>query len=167
MKTIGIFYGSSTGTTKEVAESIAKHLGVEGRDIHDVAESRPSQLGDYDVLILGSSTYGSGELQDDWYDFIAGAEQLDLKGKTIAIFGCGDETMTDTFCEAVGIIYDRMRKTEANFIGEFPATCYDYGHTSAEVDGIIRGLLIDNVNHPDLTPGRVEEWCQVVEREIK
>lgn len=166
MKKTGIFYGSSTGNTQEVAKSIAKHLGVDEKDVHNVAESRPSQFGDYDVLILGSSTYGSGELQDDWYDFIAGADQLDLKGKTIAIFGCGDESMRDTFCDAVGIIYDRMRKTGANFVGVFPAACYNYRHTSAEVDGVIRGLLIDNVNHPDLTPGRVEEWCQVIEREI-
>lgn len=57
---------------------------------------------------MGSSTWGDGELEDDWYDFIAGVEVLDLKGKKVALFGCGDESMTDTFCNAVGELHDRL-----------------------------------------------------------
>lgn len=73
---IGIFYGSSTGTTAEVAEKIAKQLGVDAADVYDVAKVGPSKFGEYDMLVLGSSTYGSGELQDDWYDMLDGAEKL-------------------------------------------------------------------------------------------
>ena len=58
---------------------------------------------------------------------------LDLKGKKIAIFGCGDETMSDTFCNAVGILYDRLRDTGATFIGSFPAGEYHYNHSAAIV----------------------------------
>ena len=96
MKT-GIFYGSATGTTAQIAEKIGKLLNVDSADIHDVANTAPSEVGKYDVLIMGSSTWGDGELEDDWYDFIAGVEALDLKGKKVALFGCGDESMTDTF----------------------------------------------------------------------
>ena len=35
MKTIGIFYGSSTGTTEGIAKRIAEKLGVEDKDIHE------------------------------------------------------------------------------------------------------------------------------------
>ena len=38
---IGIFYGSSTGTTAEVAEKIAKQLGVDAADVYDVAKVGP------------------------------------------------------------------------------------------------------------------------------
>ena len=79
MKT-GIFYGSATGTTAQIAEKIGKLLNVDSADIHDVANTAPSEVGKYDVLIMGSSTWGDGELEDDWYDFIAGVEALDLKG---------------------------------------------------------------------------------------
>ena len=44
MKKIGIFYGSSTGVTAEVAEEIAKRLGVAEADVHNVAKSSPSDV---------------------------------------------------------------------------------------------------------------------------
>ena len=41
MKKIGIFYGSNTGMTAEVADEIAALLGVAKDDIHNVAKSAP------------------------------------------------------------------------------------------------------------------------------
>lgn len=79
MKKIGIFYGSSTGVTAEVAQEIAKKFGVADADVHNVAKSAPSDVAPYDVLILGSSTWGAGELQDDWYDFLTGLKCLTSK----------------------------------------------------------------------------------------
>ena len=61
MKKIGIFYGSTTGTTKDVAKKIGEQLGVKPEDIHDVASAAPSMVGDYDVIIIGASTWGDGE----------------------------------------------------------------------------------------------------------
>ncbi len=163
---VGIFYGSTTGTTERIAGEIAKAMGVPTEDVHDVAKSRPSDVAQYDVLLLGSSTWGSGDLQDDWYDFLSGLEVLDLNNKIIALFGDGDETMSDTFCGAVGEIYDRLQKTGANFIGAFPADCYTYDTTPAEKDGLIVGLLLDEVNHPDLTPGRISAWTEQLKGEL-
>ena len=59
MKT-GIYYGSATGTTAEIARRIASMTGVSDADIHDVADTAPHTAGDYDLLILGSSTWGNG-----------------------------------------------------------------------------------------------------------
>lgn len=162
MKKIGIFYGTTTGTTADVASRLGKLLGIADADIHDVASTAPDKLGDYDLLVLGSSTWGNGELQDDWYDFIAGAQALDLKGKKIAIFGCGDETMSDTFCNAVGIIYDKLRDTGAIFIGEFPAKEYHYDHSDATDGDTMRGLVLDETNHPELTDKRLKMWAQEI-----
>lgn len=158
MKT-GIFYGSSTGNTEALAQSIAQCLGVAETDVHNVANTAPSAVGPYDVLLLGSSTWGSGELQDDWYDFATGLEAMDLKGKKIGLFGCGDESMSDTFCNAVGVLYKRLKPTGATFIGQFNTDGYEYTSTEADVDGTIVGLLIDEMNHPELTDERVKEWC--------
>lgn len=162
MAKIGIFFGSSTGTTADVASRIAKKMGVDSSDVRDVANSAPSDVAPYDILLLGSSTWGSGELQDDWEDYIAGLEALDLSGKTIAIFGCGDESMSDTFCNAVGVIYNRLQKTGARFVGAYPADCYDYSETEADKDGVIVGLLLDEVNHPDLTDERIDGWVKEI-----
>ncbi len=165
-KKVGIFYGSATGTTAAVARKIAESLGVANTDIHDVAKSQPSDVAPYDLLVLGSSTWGSGDLEDDWYDFVDGLESVSLKGKKIALFGCGDETMTDTFCNAVGTLYSRLLPTGAEFVGFFNTDGYDYDSTSAMVDGNIVGLLIDDVNHSDLTDRRIKQWVEKLEKEI-
>lgn len=161
---IGIFYATSTGSTEAVAYKIAKALGVAEADVRDVAETAPEALGDYDLLILGSPTYGAGELQDDWYDFLEGASMLDLQGKKLAVFGVGDESMTDTFCDAAAIIADKMKDTGAERVGAFNTFPYEFGHSKAvPVDGgFAIGLLIDEVNHADATDGRVAEWVKTL-----
>lgn len=52
MKTIGIFYGSSTGTTEGIAKRIAEKLGVEDKDIHDVSNASPADVAPYEILLL-------------------------------------------------------------------------------------------------------------------
>ena len=63
MKKIGVFYGSSTGTTEGVAETIGQKLGVAAADIHDVAKLTADQVAACDLLVLGTSTWGDGELR--------------------------------------------------------------------------------------------------------
>ncbi|MCC8036645.1 MAG: flavodoxin [Bacteroidales bacterium] len=159
MKRIGIFYGSNTGTTADVAKRIGKALGVAEGDIHDVEKTAPSVVDAYDLLILGTSTWGNGDLQDDWEDFVAGLSAMSLPGKQIALFGCGDETMSDTFCSGVGELYDRIKDTGAEFIGKFDTIGYNFDHSDAVGDdGVAIGLLLDEVNHPDLTDPRIAGW---------
>lgn len=165
MKT-GIFYGSATGTTADIARRIGKKLGVADTDIHDVAITSPDKTGQYDLIVIGSSTWGNGELEEDWYDFIAGMQVLDLSDKKIAIFGCGDETMADTFCNAVGILYERLRGTGATFIGEYPAADYSYRHSDATDGATMRGLVLDQVNRPELTDQRISLWTDQLKKEI-
>ena len=100
MKKIGIFYGSTTGTTESVAEQIASHLGVGSSEVYNVGNTDAKVAEEYELLILGSSTWGSGELQDDWYDFLEQLAGKNLSGKKIALFGCGDAmSFGSTFCD--------------------------------------------------------------------
>ena len=68
MNKIGVFYGSTTGTTEDLARRIAEKLDVPSADVFDVSKLTEALVNEYDVLVLGSSTWGAGELQDDWYD---------------------------------------------------------------------------------------------------
>lgn len=166
MKKIGIFYGSTTGTTLEVAQEIARQLNVNPQDVRDVAQASPSSVADYDVIILGASTWGAGDLQEDMATFLDGLQALDLEGKEVAIFGCGDDSMSDTFCNSVGEIYHRLHGTKAMFIAPFNNDGYEYEHSDSDVHGMIVGLCIDNVNHPDETPSRIKSWCDKIKEEI-
>lgn len=167
MKDIGIFYGSLTGTTKDMAYRIGRQLGVPEEDINNVADCAPSRVGEYRNLILGSSTWNDGQLEKDWTDFLKGLETLDLRDKKIALFGCGDETMKDTFCAAVGEMFTRLQKTGAEFIGDYDLTGYEITETPARIDGNIVGLLLDEVNHPEATSLRIAGWINKILPELK
>ena len=127
MKTIGIFYGSSDGTTENVANQIAEKLGVQPADVHNVSQASPADLGQYEVLLLGSSTWGAGDLQDDWYDFLPKIKSLDLSDKLVGLFGCGDSSsFSDTFCDAIGTIYQELQGTGCRFIGSMETAGYTF-----------------------------------------
>lgn len=158
MKKFGIFFGSSTGTTADIAEKIAKILGVGTADIHNVNATAPSAVAEYDTLIFGTSTWGNGDVQEDWYDFLDGLGGMTLAGKKVALYGCGDETMSDTFCNGVGKIYDAVNPTGATFIGTYDTDGYTFDHSEAVRDGKAVGLLLDEVNHPELTERRLRGW---------
>ena len=65
-KTIVVF-GSSTGTCESIAEKIASRLGAEVMNVQDLtADIVAANVN----LILGTSTWGAGEMQDDWYEGI-------------------------------------------------------------------------------------------------
>ncbi len=166
MSKIGIFYGSNTGYTAGVAGKLAEKLGVAATDVHDVADTAPSALGDYDVLLLGTSTWGAGDMQDSWEDFINGAEALSLQGKKIAVFGCGDESMSDTFCSGIGKLWDRMQQTGAQFIGRFNADGYDFAESEAVHGDHTVGLLLDEVNHPELSDAKIDAWVELLKTQI-
>ena len=67
MKSTIVVYGSSTGTCEAIAEKIASKLGVEAINVTDF---NADVVNSHDNLILGTSSWGAGELQDDWYDGI-------------------------------------------------------------------------------------------------
>ena len=102
-----IIYGSTTGTTEDIAGRIASKLNIAQGDIYEISKVTADTVAGYDTLLLGSSTWGSGDLQDDWYDGIETLKGADLAGKKIALFGCGDSSSySDTFCSALGTIYN-------------------------------------------------------------
>lgn len=164
MKKIGIFYGSSTGVTAKIARQLATLLNVSQNDVHDIADIAPSALGEYEIILLGSSTWGAGEMQKDWMDFSKALEAMDLKGKTIAVFGTGNEKMAVTFCNAVGRIYDIAAKTGAKMIGEFNSDGYTFRKSLAKIEDsdLMKGLVIDQGNEPRLTDKRLEEWTKII-----
>ena len=52
MKKIGIFYGSTTGTTESVAEQIASHLGVGSSEVYNVGNTDAKVAEEYELLSL-------------------------------------------------------------------------------------------------------------------
>lgn len=165
-KRTAIFYGSTTGTTKNIALRIARMMNIPESDVIDVKDAAPSRLGEYQNIIVGTSTWGNGDLQVDWYDFVDGLGAIDLKKAKVAIFGCGDETMSGTFCDGVAKLYDAFKETGAAIVGFFNTDGYTFNHTAAERDGHVVGLLLDEVNHPEYTDLRLRAWTTQLQSEF-
>lgn len=87
MNTTIVVYGSTTGKCEAIAEKIALKLGCEAINVQDLTTE---VIDSNQNLILGTSTWGVGELQDDWYDGLQVLQGANLADKTIALFGCGD-----------------------------------------------------------------------------
>ena len=156
MKKTVVVYGSSTGTCEAIAEKIGAKLGAEVLNVQDLTADIVAAN---ENLILGTSTWGAGELQDDWYDGLKVLQSADLKGKVVALFGCGDcESYGDTFVGGIGELYDGIKDSGARFVGSVSTDGYTFDDSAAVVDGQFVGLPLDDVNEDNMTDGRIEAW---------
>ena len=158
-KTI-VIYGSSTGVCQSIAEKIGRKLNAEVLDVQNLDSSKH---GDYDSFVIGTSTWGAGELQDDWYDGLKTLHGMNLNGKTIAIFGCGDcESYGDTFVNAMGELYNALKDSGATFVGSVPVDGYSFSDSEAVIDGSFVGLALDEINEADKTDSRINAWVESI-----
>lgn len=147
------------GTTEALAKQIAQKLNVPSADIYNVAEVSADQVMDYDLLLFGSSTWGAGDLQDDWYGFVDQLKNKDLTGKRVAFFGCGDSaSYPDTFCDALSVLYDDLSGTGCVFVGAYVPEDYTVTDSAVCRDGKFIGLAVDDVNEGDKTEDRIDAW---------
>ena len=155
-KTI-VVYGSSTGTCESIAQTLGEKLGA---DVIDVAKLTVADVQGADNLVLGTSTWGAGEMQDDWYDGVKVLKEAGLSGKKVAVFGCGDSSSySDTFCGGMKELYDAAKEAGATMVGDdVPTDGYTYDDSDSVVDGHFIGLALDDVNEDDKTESRIEAW---------
>ena len=159
-----VIYGSSTGTCESIAEKIAQKLGCEVLNVQDLSIE---VIAANQNLILGTSTWGAGELQDDWYDGIKTLKAANLQGKTIALFGCGDcSSYSDTFVGGMGELYNAIKDSGAQFVGSVETDGYTYDDSEAVVDGKFIGLPLDDVNEDDKTEARIDAWIEQISSEL-
>ena len=138
MDKIHVIYGSTIGMTEAVAAKIADSLGAQVFNVN----ADDAAAFDAELLVLGSSTWGIGDLQDDW------AAKLDsvkasFAGKKVAVFGLGDSMgFADSFCVAAETIAAAAKDAGATLVGEV--------------------LKLDDTNEADKTDGKIAAWIETV-----
>ncbi len=170
MEKIGIIYGSTAGVTEEIAEKIAEYFDEESCELYnmedyDEYELLKEPLKEHDYLLLGSSTWGAGEIQNYWREPLddMDIEKPDFSGKTIALFGAGDHVdHGKNFVSGLGILYDHFEKTGATIVGAVSTDGYTYEESFAIRDGKFVGLPIDEVNEDDKTEDRIANWIEII-----
>ncbi|KAF0590490.1 flavodoxin [Candidatus Campylobacter infans] len=163
MSKICVVYGSSMGNTEEAANLIAAELGVD--DIYNIGSTTAEVLNGYDKLVIGTSTWGSGDLQDEWDSF--DLDSIKVKDKVIALFGMGDSSSySDTYCNGMGILFEKFSANGAKIVGAVSTDGYEFDESIAVKDGKFVGLALDADNQSDLTESRIKAWVEQIKPEF-
>ncbi len=165
MKQTVIVYGSTTGTAEDLAGRIGVALGCD--NVVNVCNLTADMVAANDNLVLGSSTWGAGEMQDDWYDGVRLLKDCDLTGKTVALWACGDSaSYADTFCDAMAELKRELEGKGVKFVGQTPTDGYSFV-SSASVEGNeFVGLALDEMNESDQTDERIAAWAARIKSEL-
>ncbi|WP_172150843.1 flavodoxin [Pseudomonas tumuqii] len=172
MARIGLFFGSNTGKTRKVAKMIKKRFDdATMADPLNVNRATPEDLAQYPFLILGTPTLGEGLLpglsadceNESWEEFLPKLQDVDFSGKTVAIYGLGDQIgYAEEFLDAMIVLYDFVIERGAKVVGAWPTEGYEFSHSEAVVDGQFVGLALDLDNQSGLTEQRLEAWLQSI-----
>ena len=176
MAKVGIFFGSDTGKTRKVAKLI--HDAFASEDVAAPININKASIDDllaYDCLILGTPTLGDGELPgldcdcqgESWAEFVPDLEGADLAGKTVALFGLGDQKgYPDAFVNGLGELFDVVSGAGANMVGFWPNSGYEFADSTALDGDDFVGLVIDQDNQAALTAERVTSWVASIKPQM-
>lgn len=106
-----IVYASMTGNTEACADIVADKLEELGFEVEldECTSVDADDMADADLCIVGTYTYGDGELPDEIVDFYEELAEVDLSGKIYGCFGSGD-TFYDDFCICVDMFEAQFEK---------------------------------------------------------
>jgi len=172
MNKIGIFFGTDSGTTRLMAKKISKALGSEIADKPlNINRINVDDMMKYDVLILGTPTYGEGTVPGistgvvagSWEEFLPQLENVDLSGKVIALYGLGNQDKyPQQFTDALMLLYTAVKKQGATIIGEWSTDGYCFEQSKSVVDNKFVGLAIDHTFQSLLTEDRINAWLKKI-----
>lgn len=103
---IAIVYASVTGNTEALSDILVQSLQSKGLEpsIYKVTDFALKELSHYDIVIVGTYTWGSGEVPAEMTGLFQAFERLNRKELVTAVFGTGDSFFAE-YCGAV----DRFR----------------------------------------------------------
>ena len=172
MSKIGIFFGTDTGSTRLVAKKIYKLLGSELADKpKNVNRTSREEFLQYDALILGTPSYGNGDIpgmsvgcmEANWEEFLPRLDDIDFSGKRIALFGLGaQERYADRFASSLIHLYRFFYGYGADIIGQWSTEGYQFEHSASVIDDQFVGLVLDQRTQSHLTDERIKTWLDEV-----
>ncbi len=169
MSKTGIFYSFNSTKTAKAAEKILAEFGADFNITSINAEELTEELFlSFTNLILGVPTWFDGELPNYWDEFVPALEDLNLKGKKIAIFGLGNQVeYPENFGDAVGIMAELVQERGAKLIGFTSIDGYSYESSRAVADGKFMGLVLDQETQPRQSKERISSWVKELKTQFK
>ena len=173
---IAIYFGTDTGRTRRMAKLIAQKLGDRAQAPLNINRCSVEEFLAHEVLILGTPTYGDGQLpglstglaQESWEEFLPRLQGRDMSGQTVALFGLGDQDKyTNEFVDALILIHDAVVAAGARVVGAWPSAGYEFKASQALVGACFVGLALDQINQPAQSEARIDAWLQQLDVELK
>ncbi len=172
MNKIGIFFGTETGTTRLIAKRIHARLGddIAAKPLN-VNRIKPADMLQYDALILGTPSYGVGQIpghaagcqESNWAEFLAQMPHADFSGKRVALFGLGaQERYTERFASSLRKLHDTLVGFGAEIVGAWPTEGYTFAHSASVIDQHFVGLVLDQRTQGMHTEARLDAWVAQV-----
>ncbi len=113
----------------------------------------------YRYLVFAASTWGAGDLQDDWEDFFPNLDAVDFSSKKVGIMGLGDQgNYGDTFVDGMQVLAEKIQGKGGSVVGSTSTDGYSYDNSETEKDGRFVGLVIDEDSQSDKTGTRLKAW---------
>ena len=108
-----------------------------------------------------------GEAQCDWDDFFPTLEEIDFNGKLVALFGCGDQKITQNTSAMHWAPSATSLNARRNYRWSLLTAGYHFEASKglADDDHFV-GLAIDEDRQPELTAERVEKWVKQISEEL-
>lgn len=169
MNKTGIFYSFNSTKTAKAAEKIIAEFGSDFNIETVNAEVLTEEVFlSFTNLILGVPTWFDGELPNYWDEFVPALEDLDLKGKFIAIYGLGNQhEYPENFGDAVGIMAKLVQDRGAKLVGFTSIEGYNYESSLAEFEGKFLGLILDQETQPRQSKDRIAHWVNDLKSQFK
>jgi flavodoxin I len=162
-----IIYSFHTQKSKKIAEKIIEAFGDENIQVVNAEELTAEVFIENDKFILSAPTWFDGELPNYWDEFVPELEEMDLKNKTFAVFGLGDQKgYPENFCDAIGILVEVLERCGGSIVGKIPAEGYTFESSRAQRGDIFVGLPLDQENQGRLSGERVTKWVDQLKNEM-
>ena len=168
---IGIYFATTTGKTQDVAERLHALLASAAapKDLADVADV--SEFIELDGLICGTPTWNTGADTERsgtaWDGVLEDIAELDLSGKSVAVFGLGDSgSYTDNFCDAMEELHDFFKQAGATMVGYVDKSGYTFEESKSVIGDQFCGLALDEDSESDMTDDRLARWAEQLKQEM-
>ena len=170
---VKIIYGTDTGNTERIVGDLEIKLKASSIDYETVPVTGiPKEHWEsHKNYILGIPTWYDGELQSCWEDYFDTFKTIDFTGKTVAIFGLGDQIGYDEwFCDGIGILAEVVESNGGKLVGFTENDdSYDFDESPKSLldEDTFYGLCLDEDNQDELTQERLDNWIEKISKEFQ
>ncbi|KAF8062801.1 RD21C [Scenedesmus sp. PABB004] len=130
---VALLYSTVSGKTEEALGDAAG----EPMDVGDVTDLAALLTApELDGVIVGAPTWNTGADEGRsgtaWDDALATVKGLDLAGRKVAVFGCGDQqSYSDYFCDAMEELHAAFVSAGASIVGRTSTEGYEHAASKA------------------------------------